>query len=173
MEKYIPDIYQKSIYTINYDNLTLRGIRCLLFDLDNTIAPITIKTPNKKTMELFDELKQKGFKIIIFSNSPKGRIKPFKEELDVDCCPNARKPFKKKFLTVLKEYEVDVTEVAIIGDQLLTDILGGNKVGITTILVNPIGTKERLGTKINRIYERRIFKYLRDDNLFTKGKYYD
>lgn len=173
MEKYIPDIYQKSIYTINYDNLMLRGIKCLLFDLDNTIASITIKNPNKKMKELFDELKIKGFKVIIFSNSPKGRVKPFKEGLDVDSCPNARKPFKKKFLKVFEEFNVDVTEVAIIGDQLLTDIKGGNRVGITTILVNPIGTKERLSTKINRIYENRILKKLRDDDLFTKGKYYD
>ena len=48
MEKYIPDIYQKSIYTINYDVLLLRGIKCLLFDLDNTIAPVNIKSPSKK-----------------------------------------------------------------------------------------------------------------------------
>ena len=68
MEKYIPDIYQKSIYTINYDVLLLRGIKCLLFDLDNTIAPVNIKSPSKKTKELFDDLKSKGFKIIIFSN---------------------------------------------------------------------------------------------------------
>ena len=52
MEKYIPDIYQKSIYTINYDSLYNRGIRCLLFDLDNTIVPITMKKPNKKIKNL-------------------------------------------------------------------------------------------------------------------------
>ena len=173
MEKYIPDIYQKSIYTINYDMLLLRGIRCLLFDLDNTIANITVKSPNKKTKELFDDLKNKGFKIIIFSNSPKKRVKPFKDVLDIDCCANARKPFKKKFLQVLNEYNVESSEAAIIGDQLLTDIKGGNKVNITTILVNPIGTKERFTTKINRYFEQQILKKLRDNNLFTKGKYYE
>ena len=173
MEKYIPDIYQKSIYTINYDILYNRGIRCLLIDLDNTIVPITMKKHNKKIKELFDDLKTKGFKIIIFSNSPKKRVKPFKDELDVDCCAIAMKPFKRKYMKILDEYKLNVTSVACIGDQLLTDIKGGNNVGITTILVNPIGTKERLTTRINRHFERKILKKLRDNDLFTKGKYYE
>lgn len=173
MEKYIPDIYQKSIYTINYDVLASRGIKCILFDLDNTMVPITVKNSNKKIKELFDDLKTRGFKVIIFSNSPRSRVKPFKDELDVDCCANACKPFKKKYLKVLEEYNLNVTEVACVGDQLLTDIKGGNNIGITTILVNPIGTKERITTKINRIFEKKIYKKLRDEDLFKKGKYYE
>ena len=173
MEKYIPDIYQKSIYTINYDALYNRGIRCLLIDLDNTIVPITMKKPNKKVKELFDDLKTKGFKVIIFSNSPKSRVKPFKDELDVDCCAFALKPFKFKYNKILEEYKLNVATVACIGDQLLTDIKGGNSIGITTILVNPIGTKERFMTRINRYFERKILKKLRDNDLFTKGKYYE
>lgn len=173
MEKYIPDIYQKSIYTINYDSLFLRGIKCLLIDLDNTLVPISIKSPNKKIKELFDDLKMRGFKVIIFSNSSKSRIKPFKDALDVDCCAKARKPFQKKYLKIMEEYHFSQEEVACIGDQLITDIQGGNKAGITTILVNPIGTREYLGTKINRMFEKYIFRKLRDNDLFTKGKYYD
>jgi len=173
MEKYIPDIYQKSIYSINYDALYSRGIRCLLIDLDNTIAPITVKEPNKKTKELFDMLKMKGFKVIIFSNSPRPRVKPFKDILDVDCCANAGKPFKKKYKKILEEYKLAVASVACIGDQLLTDIKGGNKMGLTTILVNPIGAKERFVTKLNRYFEKKIFHKLRANDLFTKGKYYE
>lgn len=173
MEKYIPDIYQKSIYSINYDMLYNRGIKCLLFDLDNTIVPITMKNSNKKIKSLFDELKTKGFKIIIFSNSPKIRVKPFKDELDVDCCANARKPFKNKYIKIMEEFNFNPSDIACIGDQILTDIKGGNGVGITTILVNPIGTKEKFVTKINRYFENRILRKLRDNDLFTKGKYYE
>ncbi len=173
MEKYIPDIYQKSIFSVNYDMLKSRGIKCLLIDLENTISPITVKEPNRKTRELFDELKTKGFKVIIFSNAPKKCVKPFKEILDVDSCANARKPFSKKYNKILKEFNYNVSEVACIGDQLITDIKGGNKVGITTILVNSIGTKERIVTKITRMFEKRILQKLRDNNLFSKGKYYE
>lgn len=173
MEKYVPDIYQKSIYTINYDALYSRGIKCLLIDLDNTIVPITMKKSNKKIKELFDDLKTKGFKIIIFSNSPKSRVKVFKEELDVDCCALASKPFKRKYKKIMQIYDLKESEIACIGDQLLTDIKGGNKLGLTTILVNPVGTKERFLTKINRAFEKRILRKLRDNDLFAKGKYYE
>jgi len=173
MEIYIPDIYQKSIHTVNYDLLYSRGIRCLLIDLDNTIAPITMKEPNRKTKELFDSLKTKGFKIIIFSNSPKSRVKNFKDELDVDCCANARKPFKGKYKKIMQLYDFQESQIACIGDQLLTDIRGGNKAGLTTILVNPVGVKERFVTNINRYFEKKILRKLRDNNLFAKGKYYE
>lgn len=173
MEKYVPDVYQKSIYTINYDALYNRGIRCLLMDLDNTIAPITIKEPSKKIKDLFQKLKDKGFKIIIFSNSRRSRVKTFKEALDVEFYYGARKPYKKKYNKVLAEHNLDLDSVACIGDQLLTDIKGGNKIGITTILVNPIGNKEYLITKINRFFEKKIYKKLREKDLFKKGKYYE
>ena len=57
MDKYVPDIYQKSIYTINYDQLFSRGIRCLLFDLDNTLVPIDVKTPSEDIL-LIVEVKE-------------------------------------------------------------------------------------------------------------------
>ena len=60
MEKYVPDIYQKSIYTIDYDKLKARGIKCLLYDLDNTLVPFDVKEANQKIKNLFDELKEKG-----------------------------------------------------------------------------------------------------------------
>ena len=56
---------------------------------------------------------------------------------------------------------------------MLTDIVGGNKVGITTILVNPISVKDPFWTKPNRSMEKRIMKKLRDNNLFVKGRYYE
>ena len=173
MEKYIPDIYQKSIYTIDYQKLQNRGIKCLLFDLDNTLVPASIKCPNKKIKDLFNELKEKGFRVILFSNSPKKRLKTFKDDLEVDCCASACKPLSGKFLSILTTYNYNVSEVAIIGDQLLTDILGGNKVGITTILINPVSAKDAFLTRMTRIYEKRIIHKLRSNNLFVRGKYYD
>ena len=93
--------------------------------------------------------------------------------MNVDCCASARKPFKDKFLLVLKEYHYNINEVAIIGDQILTDVVGGNKVGILTVLINPISNKDFFITKFNRIRERRIMKKLRDKTLFSKGRYYE
>jgi len=173
MEKYYPDMYQKSIYTINYEKLKQNGIKCLLFDLDNTCIPYKEKKPSKKLKNLFEELQDMGFKVILFSNAPKRRLEPFKKELLVDCSPNSRKPSKKSFLKVLEKFGFELSEVAIIGDQLYTDIYGGNKVGITTILVNSMSTKDMFFTKFRRILEKKTFKKLKKEGVFEKGKYYD
>ncbi len=173
MERYVPDIYQKSIHVINYDSLLSRGIKCLLFDLDNTIAPIDSKLPSNDVKELFKELKQKGFKIVLFSNSPKVRVKPFSDALQIESCSNAGKPSPKKFLSVIKILGYNFSEVAIIGDSMIDDIAGGNGVGITTILVNRLSKKEFPFAWLKRKYERRIVKKLRNKDLFTRGRYYE
>ena len=83
------------------------------------------------------------------------------------------KPLKRNFLKIMDKHDLKDSEVAIIGDQFLTDIIGGNKVGITTILVNPIGLKDFFFTKINRIREKQIMNKLAKNLLFIKGRYYD
>ena len=88
LDKFIPDMYQKSIYTINYDKLKEDGIKCLLFDLDNTCAAYSVKEPTNKLIELFEDLKDMGFKVIIYSNNTKKRLEPFKNKLLVDCSAN-------------------------------------------------------------------------------------
>lgn len=170
---YYPDIYAQSIYTINYNKLLERGIKCLLFDLDNTCIPYTKKEPTKELKNEFDKIKELGFRVIIFSNSPQKRLEPFKQYLNVDCCYKAGKPRKKKFLKVLKTYNYTLSEVAIIGDQLVTDIYGGNKVGITTILVNPISNIDMPFTKIHRFIERIEIRKMNKKGIFSIGEYYD
>lgn len=173
MEYYVPDIYKKSIHVIDYNKLKNNGIKCLLFDLDNTIVPYNEKVPPKKVIDLFKKLKDLGFKIIIFSNSGKRRLKKFKEVLEVDCCPRARKPSTKKYIKIMTELSFNESEIAIIGDQIMTDVLGGNRVGITTILTNPISKKDMIFTKFNRFREKRVIKKLSKLDLFYKGKYYE
>ena len=172
-EKYMPDIYQKSIYYINYDKLYKKGIRCILFDLDNTITPPHVKKPTKRLKRLFDELKDKGFKIIIISNSPKHRIEPFKRELMVDACAFSIKPAKNKYTRIMDKFKYKPTELAAIGDQLLTDIYGANKLDITSILVNPLTEHDYSITFFNRLFEKFIYRRLENKDLLIRGKYYE
>ena len=173
MDILIPDMYQKSIYSINYEKLYNCGIRCLLFDLDNTCVPYVEKVPSKKLIDLFDYLKDMGFKVILFSNATKKRLEVFKNTLVVDCSYSSRKPSKRKFLKVLKMYNFDLSEVAIIGDQLFTDILGGNRVGLKTFLVNPMSKKDMPLTFIFRILERGQFKKFKKRGILKLGEYYE
>lgn len=173
MDNFIPDMYQKSIYHIDYDKLKEDGIKCLLFDLDNTCVPFKDTEPNKKLIDLFETLKDMDFKVIIFSNATKKRLMPFKNGLNVDCSASSRKPSTKKLLKVIKMFNYNLSDVAIIGDQLYTDILCGNKVGIKTVLVNPMSKDDMLFTKFFRRLEKRKFKKFAKMGILKKGKYYE
>ena len=148
MNNFIPDIYVKNIYNIDYDKLKERNIKCLLFDLDNTMILRSIDVPTKELKELFMRLEDMGFKVIIMSNSSKKRLTKFKEQLNVDTAYLSLKPFKFKYKKILKLYGYDVSEVAAIGDQILTDVYGANKMGITSVFVDKIDDDEIVFTKI-------------------------
>lgn len=172
MEIYVPDIYQENIYKINYETLLSRGIKCLIFDLDNTLVPINENLPREENRVLFKELKEKGFKIIIASNNIKARVKPFHEELKVDYIYSAKKPHVDKIAELIKNSKFGLDEIAIIGDSMMDDIVCGNTIGITTILLDQISKREFPIARIKRIKEKRIQKKLRDKDLFTKGRHY-
>ncbi len=171
--KIIPDVYQKNIFNINYIKLKKQGIKCLLFDLDNTIASKEMKKPTKKVIELINNLKEEGFVVIIFSNASYKRLKPFEEQLKIKVISRAFKPHQYKYKKFLKDYGFKPKEVAFIGDQILTDIKGGNKIGFTTIFVDRISKNDEIITKINRFRENKIFKKLAKENKFNIGKYYE
>jgi len=172
MKLLIPKMYQESIYTINYDKLKEENIKCLLFDLDNTCIGYREKFPTKELEELFNKLTKKGFKVIIFTNASQKRVVPF-IKLHIICHSSSRKPFKKNFQKLMKKYHYAKEEMCIIGDQLFTDILGGNKVGIKTCLVNPLTKEDLIFTKIFRIIETIIFKRMETKKILTKGEYYE
>ena len=172
MDKFYPDMYQQSIYTINYKKLKKIGIKCLLFDLNNTLVSYEVDYPDDKLRELMFNL-GKDFRIIIISNSNKNRLRPFKEVLNVDTAFSSKKPFKKKFKKIMDLYDYQDTDIAVIGDQLLTDIYGGNKMNFTTILVNNISDEEPFHTRVSRYFERRIIKKFNKQGLLIKGKYYE
>lgn len=172
LDLFIPDVYAQSIYNINYKKLKKNGIKCILFDLDNTIAPYKVMEPDLKVKELFARLGD-DFKVIIVSNNNKNRLRPFKEKLNVDVAFNSRKPFKYKYKKILEIYNFKIDEVVAVGDQLLTDILGANRMGFTSILVNRIAKYETVFTRINRFFESFVLKRLEKKNILVRGEYYD
>ncbi len=171
MEQYVPDAYQENIFKVNYELLKSKGIKCLLFDLDNTIAPYNKKECTIEVKELFDKLK-KEFNVFIFSNSPKCRVSMFGSQLGIGYVYSARKPANNNFIKFLNDNKYIENEVAIIGDQMVTDIKGGNNVGIISVLVNPMSDYDPIWTKIGRLREKKIMKKLRKMDLF-KGRFYD
>ena len=172
MEIYVPDIYEQDIYKIDYDTLISRGIKFLIFDLDNTLVTIKERFPREETKKLFSLLKEKGFKIIIASNSISARVKPFSNELKVDYLSNVKKPHIETINEYIKNSNYGLDEIAMIGDSMMDDVVCGNTIGITTILLDQISKAEFPIARIKRIKEKKIQKKLRDKDLFTKGRYY-
>lgn len=156
-----PDIYLSSIYNIDLDFLKDKGISSIIIDIDNTLSPWGSIKPEERTCHLIECIRNKGFKICILSNSSMRRIKKYCLNLDVIYGVNVRKPLKQAFIKAMELMDSNVEDTCVIGDQLFTDILGGNSCGLFTILVAPIDKNEFILTRIIRRFEKRILdKYL-------------
>ena len=173
MNIFYPDIYAKNIYTINYNKLKDKGIKCLVFDLDNTLVPVKAKMTTREVETFIRRLRQNKFTVILMSNSPKKRVSLFNKSLDIPVFSFSMKPLKRKYKKMLKEYGFDLSEVAGIGDQIMTDIWGANKMGFTSILVDKMTKEDFKWTKLNRIVESLILKHFHHKKRFTKGEYYE
>ncbi|VEU82590.1 YqeG family HAD IIIA-type phosphatase [Acholeplasma hippikon] len=152
-KKCIPNLYVKSIYDISYDELKKQGIKALLFDLDNTIINYDQTKLEVKAIEFLNEL-ENDFKVVIISNSRNERVLNAVGS-HFTFVSFARKPLKVGFKKALKKINFSSNEVAMIGDQLMTDVFGGNRMKFKTILVEAVLRKsDRLSTRINRKLEK-------------------
>ena len=173
LEKIVPDKYFKSIYNIKYKLLKEAGIKCLIFNINNTLVADSIKKPTNKVKDLFEDLKNMGFRILLVSNESKRKVTPFKELLCVDSAYLSMKPLKFKYKKILKLYNLESHEVACIGSSIIFDILGANRMDFTSIYVNPISEDTNALSKLSRKFENHFIKRLTKKGLFRKGRYYE
>lgn len=167
-----PKIYKKTIFDIPYKTLKKEGITCLVFDLDNTLGLISHKSCPEETKVLLKEL-QKDFILVICSNNTTKRLKPYMEELGIDGVSWSLKPSMKGLIKIKTKYHLKKKEMCMIGDQIVTDVLAGNRFHIKTILVDPLGEKDLKITGLNRKIENYIVKKYEKRGLFERGNYYE
>jgi len=116
-----------------------RGIRLLMLDFDNTIVPYTTDEPTAAVERWLSDMREGGITLCMVSNSKKPRVRDFCNARNIPCIQHARKPFwRHGILAALRRFHCPPAEAAIVGDQIYTDVLGGNGAGITTILIRPI-----------------------------------
>lgn len=128
-----------SIYDISVEGLARQGIKLLLADLDNTLVPYGVPLPDQKLMNWRDELAAYGITLFVLSNNRhENRPRIFSEGLEVPFIGHAGKPKTPSFYRAMESMHVTKEQTAIVGDQIFTDVLGGNRAGIATILVKPI-----------------------------------
>ena len=133
------DFTADTIYDISIEGLARRGVKLLLVDLDNTLVPYQVPLPDQALMNWRDELYAYGITLFILSNNRREhRPREFAEALEVPFIGHAGKPWKKSFYKAMEQMHVTPEQTALVGDQIFTVVLGGNRAGVTTILVKPI-----------------------------------
>ena len=139
MSLFRADYLADNIYDITGEALARRGIRLLLADLDNTLVPYGVPLPDERLRAWRDELKEHGVTLFILSNNRhESRPRIFAQALDVPYIGHAGKPKTPSFFAAMEQMGATREQTAIIGDQIFTDVLGGNRAGVATILVRPI-----------------------------------
>lgn len=160
-KKFLPSSYVKDIYEIDPIELNKQGIKGIITDLDNTLVAWNVAHATDEVKQWFQKMAEHDIKVTIMSNNNEDRVKIFADPLKMSYVASAKKPLTKAFKKVAKQMNLKKEEVAVVGDQVLTDVLGGNRAGFHTILVVPIVQTDAKITKFNRKIERRIMNYMR------------
>ena len=157
-----PKFYYKSIVDIDVEFLKKNNIKGLVLDVDNTIID-TDKNFVDGIIEWHLEMKEHGIKTIILSNSnKKEKLDYISGELNIPYISFATKPLKRGFIKAQKMLDLPFEEIAAIGDQIFTDVIGANRCNMVSILVEPINEKDLWMTKWKRPIEKKIVdKYLK------------
>ena len=157
-QKCIPDYYYKSIYEILYHTLQEQGIKTLFFDLDNTIISYDEDVLSQKHIDFLNEL-SKIFKIVVLSNSGYQRVSNALKETNFPFVYHATKPLQRGFKKALKLSKSEKHEVLVIGDQLMTDVLGAHRTHLKVALIESVKRKsDRKITQFNRKIEKHVLK---------------
>lgn len=169
MNIFLPDRKINNIFELDGTFLQNEAIRGIVIDLDNTLAPWYEKHANEKVRTWLKDIQAGGMKVTIFSNNDRERVKTFAEPLGIPYIHRAKKPLQRAFAQVAKQMGIERGQLAVIGDQLLTDILGGNLYGAYTILVDPLVASDAPATKFNRFIEKQIIRYFASKGISIRG----
>ena len=172
LQLFCPNLYHASVYKLPVEELKERGIRGLIFDLDNTVLNWNVREVTPETRSLFNRLKAEGFRSCLVSNNKKDRVEAVARILGIPAISKAGKPRRGAFRQALTVLGTGKEETAVIGDQLFTDILGGNRFGLYTVLVVPLSRREFIGTQLMRWVERLLLRILIGHGLIQKPEEY-
>lgn len=135
----LPKRMTKALTDVTPELLRSRNIRLLMLDFDNTIVPYTTDVPTQAMEHWLKNMNtQEDIQVCIVSNSHNDRVPAFCEKYGLDCITHAKKPFSRGIRQCLEKYGIPAGQAALVGDQIYTDTLGANCMGVTSILVKAI-----------------------------------
>lgn len=162
----LPNEFVTSIFEVTPEKLANLGIKGIITDLDNTLVEWDRADATEELVAWFDMMREAGIKVIIASNNNEQRVRTFAEPHGIPFIYRAKKPLGKAYYDAMVKLRLNRDEVAMLGDQLLTDVMGAKRQKIYTFLVRPVADSDGLVTKFNRFVERRVY-----NDLKRKGQY--
>lgn len=160
LERFYPDEWLDSVYGISWESLYRKGMRGVIFDVDNTLVPHGMPA-DEKASKLFEELRQIGFKTFLLSNNKEGRVASFAYEVNSPYISRAGKPSAKSYLLAVEQMGIEKEQAIFVGDQLFTDVYGAKRAGIYNMLVHPIHPKEEIQIVLKRYAEAIVLYFYR------------
>lgn len=151
-----PTFVFNSVLEIDKEFLDKNNIKGLILDLDNTLTTHNNHMPADGILDWIAKMKQDGIKLMIVSNNNEQRVAPFAKKLGLDFVPSGAKPFSGGFRRASERLCLPLTELAIVGDQIFTDILGANMAKTRSIFVFPFQPEESIFFKIKRAIEKPL-----------------
>ncbi|MBP3370595.1 MAG: YqeG family HAD IIIA-type phosphatase [Clostridia bacterium] len=165
----VPDYVFDTYRDVRPEFLTSLGIRALLIDIDNTLAPYEQDLPDENIIKWFEELKAAGISSALISNNHPPRVELFNSLLGLRAYADSGKPGSKTLIRAMNDMGVDASVTAGLGDQLLTDTLAVHRLGMISIIVPPIKDKRTLFFRFKRWLERPFMRKYRKAES-KKGK---
>ena len=157
-----PEQYAESASQVDYEALRQKGVRLLLFDVDNTLETYNTTLPGRETRQWVRQLKKQGFQIMLVSNGAEKRVERFAASLGVSYVYRALKPLPIGIRRALEKAGCRPMNAALIGDQIFTDVYGAKRCGMRNILVEPIDKKEEIQIVLKRYLEKVVLLFYRN-----------
>ncbi len=159
-----PEIKLERVTDITLNILNKYNINSLILDVDNTLSTHHGQILTEGLDLWLKTMQDNGIFLTVLSNSKEARVKPFAEKIGLEYISLGLKPLPFGFLRAMKKFGLKRKKTAIVGDQIFTDILGGNLVGLRTILLTPIKLETTWGFRFKRKVERLVFKLYKIKN---------
>lgn len=151
-----PKTYLNKVQDITIQFLIENKIKALILDVDNTLIDY-YKNLSDDVIEWSHSLQGQGIKMYILSNTnKKEKVEKVANSLEIPYKLFARKPSKRGFMKIQKEIKIEPENIGVVGDQIFTDVIGGNRCNMFTILVDPVTPKDYWYTAWKRPIENKI-----------------
>lgn len=174
LKLFTPNYYIRKYTSLRPEFLKEKGIKLLVCDIDNTLVPHDVNLPDEEVKRFLKKIQEAGIRVVFISNNVEERVKTFVDGCELEnpiYYHFACKPLPFSYRKMVKNMSVQRKEVAVLGDQLMTDMLGANMMRFFTILTAPIVQRDLSFTKFNRVFEKIVFFLLEKSGKLKRGEF--